>query len=79
MKTTIVVDVSGHYRDEQTTCRAKLAMTKQGVQYAHIGSRQIKSAADRCCYAGDDRPVFANLPGFSIWQTTQDGIVSYKL
>lgn len=79
MKKRIIVNVSGNYRDKSTTVKALILKTKQGKDFAFVNNRQIKAAADRCCYAGTDYPVFENLDGFDDWQSCGEGIVCYKL
>ena len=76
----VAVDATGNYRNADTTIMAARAVTKQGRPYLYITRRQIRAAADRCCYAGDDYPVISEVDGYSPWQPTSDGgEVCYQL
>lgn len=76
----VAVGVTGNYRDADTTLMASRGVTKQGQPYLYITRRQIRAAADRCCYAGTDYPSISDVGGYSPWQPSQDdGMVCYQL
>lgn len=77
---TITVQVSGYYRDATTTVRAAVKQTVHGRSYIEINCRQMRAAADRCCYAGTDYPVPSRVDGHTEWQSYDDGsMVAYAV
>ncbi len=77
---TIAVQVSGYYRDATTTVRAAVKQTVQGRPYLEINRRQMRAAADRCCYAGTDSAVPSQVDGYGEWQSYDDGsMVAYAV
>jgi len=69
----VTVTAHGYYRGATTTVRAAVRQSKDGRRYLEVNRRQMMAAADRCCYAGDDCPVLAEMPEYTEWRQHNDG------
>lgn len=73
----ITISARGTYRDATAHLRAARHQTVDGRQYLTVNARQIRRAGDKCCYAGDDYLILAEVAGYSPWMPTEDGAVCY--
>lgn len=73
---SITVILTGRFSARSTTARARQRTTPTGHTIAELSARQIKAAANRCCYAGADWPRATPLEGFGDWEPTESGGMS---